>query len=84
MPEPFKIERSFPVYVSPKTVERRVHFALSGCRANNTREFFMTSVEDAVLVVYTMKTTVILKQLGAALSQHFPSVRAPCDQNEKC
>jgi len=51
VPQRYKIERMFPVYVSPKIAERKVHFALDGCRVNDSREFFRISVDDAVLRV---------------------------------
>ena len=48
VPERYKIEKTFPVYVSLKAVEKKVHRALGG-RVNDRREFFRISLEDAVL-----------------------------------
>lgn len=49
VPQRYRIERTFPVYLNPGTVEKKIHSALDTCRLNDNREFFRISVEDAVL-----------------------------------
>jgi hypothetical protein len=49
VPQRYNIEKTFPVYASPKAVEKKVHLALDGCRINDSREFFRISVEDATI-----------------------------------
>ena len=48
VPEPFKIERAFPVYVSPIEAEKRVHSVFGVFRSRRNREFFRLPVEYAV------------------------------------
>ena len=48
VPQQYKIEKKFPVYVNVKAMEKKVHLALFGCRINDSREFFRISLEDAV------------------------------------
>jgi len=49
VPGPFKFEKKFPVYANLREVEKKVHFALDGCRVNDNREFFRITVEEAAL-----------------------------------
>ncbi len=47
VPEPFKVEKAFPVYQNPKDMENKVHRALNLFRSTQNREFFRLSVEYA-------------------------------------
>jgi hypothetical protein len=49
VPEAYKIEKAFPVYTSPRAVEKKVHRVLDACRVSRSREFFRLSLEEAVL-----------------------------------
>jgi hypothetical protein len=51
VPEPFKVESSFPVYMNPIEVEKRVHRVLEIFRSRGDREFFRVSVEYAVAAI---------------------------------
>jgi hypothetical protein len=51
VPGPFKIEKKFVVYVSPRAVEKKVHRVLGPYRAIENREFFRLSVQDAVMFI---------------------------------
>jgi len=48
VPEPFKVEKVFPVYINPKEAEKRAHRVLDLFRSTRNREFFRLSVENAV------------------------------------
>jgi T5orf172 domain-containing protein len=51
VPEPFKVERWFPVYQNPKKLEKKIHGALALFRLTKTREFFRLSVEYAAAAI---------------------------------
>lgn len=51
VPGPFRIEKKFPVYVSPRIIEKKVHEVLSPYRTVENREFFRLSIEDAVMFI---------------------------------
>jgi len=54
VPEPFRIEREFPVYTNLNELEQRVHRALAIFRAKRNREFFRLSVEHAVNAIQSV------------------------------
>ena len=57
VPNPFKIESVFPVYMNPKKVEKRVHRVLELFRSGGDREFFRLSVEYAVAAIQSVLET---------------------------
>lgn len=48
VPEAYTIEKIFPVYTSPRGIEKKVHRVLDACRVSHSREFFRLSLEDAI------------------------------------
>ena len=48
VPQAYTIEKTFAVYTSPRSVEKKVHRVLDACRVSRSREFFRLSLEDAI------------------------------------
>jgi hypothetical protein len=59
VPEPFKIEKRFPVYANPKQIEKKIHSMLAIFRSARSREFFRLSVEHAATVIDALLAKIV-------------------------